>query len=165
MYKCIKLCTSVLMLRFTFRTWAWQFSDKCLHKLQDKNYPILGLWTPVKREQKDFLMKRNIHYIWLILLNPRFETQVTLIASYLLKNWTKYFINASYFVGYFPTSRSSIPFARKGVLYFDPSKTKKNSLDPFPGFSWRGMVTTSHYLQWQSRKVDSHNKNFAQKIW
>ena len=38
-------------------------------------------------------------------------------------------------VGYFPTSRSSIPFARKGVLYFDPSKTKKNSLDPFPGFS------------------------------
>ena len=63
--------------------------------LKQKKDPILGLVTQIKRNKNFYCIE--IIIIWLILLNPRFETQETLIASYFLKNLTNYFIIASYF--------------------------------------------------------------------
>ena len=64
-------------------------------QLRPKRIPSKDLWPKLKGTNKFNWIE--IVLIWQILLNPRFETQVTLIASYFLKKITNYFIIAWYF--------------------------------------------------------------------
>ena len=64
-------------------------------QLKPKGIPSEDLWPKLKGTNNFYLIE--IVLIWLILLNPRFETQVMLIASYFLKKFTNYFIIAWYF--------------------------------------------------------------------
>ena len=70
---------------------------KIISNLQLKPKGIISadLWPKLKGTNNFYLIE--IVLISLILLNPRFETQVTLIASYFLKKLTNYFIIAWYF--------------------------------------------------------------------
>ena len=64
-------------------------------QLRPKRIPSKDLWQKLKGTNNFYWIE--IVLIWLILLNPRFETQVTLITSYFLKKFTNYFIIAWYF--------------------------------------------------------------------
>ena len=118
-------------------------------QLKSKRIPSNDLWSKLKGTNNFYWIE--IVLIWLILLNPRFETQVTLITSYFLKKFTNYFIIAWYFCQ--KVLHNSFIYEafwdiKVSFLHWAVHSVHRGSFSKYLFKKWRRIVENAKLSQW-----------------